>query len=299
MRLRSSAGATQIGTVAESVASPLDKRLGAILARDGYVRPTDVDAILDRQVAEDAPFGETAVSMGLISPEVLEFSLEKQGGGQMLMPGDPRGDPLLVAAFDLNDPYVVNARTICSRIVRHRADLDDRRLRSCVLIGFDCDEEVAVLAANLAIVMVRMHMPTLLLDANRGYPRLHELFRIAPDSAPSDPQPAPGVDAAPQPTAIPQLWVIPAIDGASRSATPYERQPILERVRGLNLQSMQLIATMSLDQQGSTATMSSAVTGVDTVMLVARKHVTAIADIRGLIDGIDECGVSIAGLVLV
>lgn len=202
----------------------------------------------------------------------------------MLAPGDGRVDPLLVAAFDMEAPYVVATRAIRSSIVRSYEG-DDRRTRFCALVGLDCDEELAVMAANLAIVMVRMQSPTLLVDGNRTYPRINSLFHV-PDQA------------VVQSTAIPDLWLV-GTDDAAEAHAPVEGQPLVERSRDWNVPAAQVIAAMATGGNSSAASVAAALKGFDTVVILTRKHVTHRSAARGLIETLDEHRIPITGTVIV
>lgn len=202
----------------------------------------------------------------------------------MLAAGDGRVDPLLVAAFDMEAPYVMATRAIRSSIVRSYEG-DDRRTRFCALIGLDCDEELAVMAANLAVLMVRMQTPTLLVDGNRAYPRINSLFHV-PDQA------------VVQSTVIPDLWLVGTDDAAEEHA-PVEGQLLVERSRDWNVPAAQVLAAMAIGGNSSAAGVAATLKGFDTVVILTRKHVTHRSAARGLIETLDEHHIPITGTVIV
>lgn len=192
-------------------------------------------------------------------------------------------DPSLVAAFDLESPYAIHLRSLRSSILQHNVGDDDRRARACALIGLDCEPELAAMAANLAVVMARMETPTLLIDGNLTDAAMHHMVR----------RPA---TAGAQQTPVADLWIAGS-GGAGQ--TMLERQPILERSYDWNVPAQQTLAALSIDRSTGTASIAAALVGFDSVVLVARKHVTMRRTARQLIDRLDEHRIGIVGVVLV
>lgn len=301
MRIHSRAGATA-GLTSDRAnadmdvvaADPFSNRLGTVLVREGLIKQRDVSAIAQHQAATGSSFGEAAVDLGLLREDELAVALERQSEGSAADMTAARLDPQIVAAGDLNDPYVVRVRAIRSRLLRDQPQRDGRRLSSCALIGIDCQEELAVLAANLAVVFVRMHTPTLLIDGGQQRARQQELFRLPP--VPTEDVPALNSLVA-QPSGIDNLWI--ASLHAGEHDTSYEREPICSRVAKWQVPGTQVIATLPLDEGSSTAMVAAAVEGLDTVVLLARRNRSRVADLRALIDSLDAQHVAISGTVLV
>lgn len=197
-------------------------------------------------------------------------------------------DPLVVAAYGLESPYVVATRAIRSSILQAQAGSDGahdgRGTRACALIGLDCDEALAVMAANLGVVMATLGTPTLILDTNRSHPRVAELFHLSDDG-----------DV--QATAVSGVWVKGT--GLGHGAAPVERRALVEQVDSLNLSAAQMLAVITLDAGNSAASIAGALAGFDAAVIVARKHVTRRDAARGLIEVLDQHGVPITGTILV
>ncbi|MEH3041691.1 MAG: hypothetical protein PGN21_16750 [Sphingomonas paucimobilis] len=207
----------------------------------------------------------------------------RRGAAGTAAPGGQDVDPSLVAAFDLETPYVLHLRSLRSSILQHNVGDDDRRVRSCALIGLDCEPELAAMAANLAVVMARLETPTLLIDGNLSDAAMHRMVgRTATGGA--------------QQTPVADLWI--AGSGAA-GQTMLERQPILERSYEWNVPAQLNLAALSIDRSTGTASIAAALVGFDSVVLVARKHVTMRRTARQLIDRLDEHRISIVGVVLV
>ncbi len=293
MRLRSIAAtdgvAASTAAGVEAPADPHDNRIGAVLVQTGHLRPKDVEDVLDRQASGGLMFGETAVAMGLISPDVLDETLRRQRGGELFHPGDDRISPMIVTAYDLEHGYAARVRAIRSSIVRRRPD-GTSAIASCVLIGVDCDEELAVLAANLGVLMVHMGTPTLLMDADRRQSRIHDLFRMSSSAGTAL------VDGIGQPTPVPRLWLTPEV--ASEQSVP-ERQPLMHVASRWKRAGTQILASLPVERDDSAASIAEAVSGMGAALLIARRHVTAVDQLRRMIDAMDERSVPIVGMVMV
>lgn len=192
-------------------------------------------------------------------------------------------DPLVVAAYSADTPYVVAARAIRSSILQSYGETD-RRSRACALIGVDCDEALAVLAANLGVVMAQAGSQTLVVDTNRAHPRIAGLFQLA-DLTDH------------QVTAVPGLLVQgTGSDGGGESS---ERRSLLEQHDAIATSAGQLIAAAAIHSTNGATSIADAITGFDAAVLVVRKHRTKRSDVRGLIEVLDQHGIAITGTVLV
>ncbi|MGU3389489.1 hypothetical protein [Sphingomonas sp. M1A8_2b] len=194
-------------------------------------------------------------------------------------------DPLVVAAYASDTPYVVAARAIRSSILQTYAE-SDRRSRACALIGVDCDEALAVLAANLGVVMAQAGSPTLIVDTNRAYPRIASLFQLADH-------------ADHQGTAIPGLLVQGTGSDGGGNGEPIERRSLLEQHDAVATSGSQMIAVAAIHSTNGATSIADAITGFDAAVIVVRKNKTKRSDVRGLIEVLDQHGIPITGTVLV
>ena len=192
-------------------------------------------------------------------------------------------DPLVVAAYASDTPYVVAARAIRSSILQSYTD-SDRGSRACALIGIDCDEALAVLAANLGVVMAQAGSQTVIVDANRAHPRIASLFQLADH-------------ADHQGTAIPGLLV--SGTGADGSNEPIEQRSLIEQHDAIATSASQMIAATVVNATNGATSIADALTGFDAAVIVIRKHFTKRSVVRGLIEVLDQHGIPITGTVLV
>lgn len=268
-----------------------DQGLGSEFVRAGYLQAADVDSVLDRMAINGGTFGDMAIEMGLLTKEAVNHVGARQRGAALLSPGDDRVDPMLVAAFDGDNEYMSNVRAIRSRLISPSVNQDTHFTRSCVLIAMDCDQEAAVLAANLALLVVRGGVPTLLVDALDHNPILSGMFRMTSDH---------GNTLAARETVIPQLW----LHGSAKHALAAgggvaEGEPVIDRANDWSRGDGEVIAVVGVNDHSSVLGVAAAVRGMDSVLIVARKHVTAVSAIQELIDGLDSHAMYIAGTVLV
>ncbi len=221
-------------------------------------------------------------------PATTGFDRDPQlGASHAGAPGAAPGsvDPLVVAAYETDTPYVVAARAIRSSILQTYAD-SDRGSRACALIGIDCDETLAVLAANLGVVMAQAGSPTLIVDANRAHPRIASLFQLADH-------------ADHQATAIPGLLVSGTGSDGHGGSEPIERRSLIEQHDAIGTAASQMIAATVVNATHGATSIADALTGFDAAVIVIRKHFTKRSIVRGLIEVLDQHGIPITGTVLV
>ena len=276
-----------------------DQRLGAILQREGVLSADDIAQIARVQADSGELFGESAVTSGKVTEEQRDLALMLQADRSYLRRGEARLDPLLVAAFDLNDNYVHRIRTIRARILQAQATQDVTDMQTCALLGLDCDEEMAVIAANLAIVMARLGAPTLLVDAALHKPRLHELFRMENRKGLGNMRHDHSVDELIQQTPIDNLWLLPAGPQMPEKGVAFERESLLSRFSEWRIPSTNLLVSLPLRSRNHISTINASLAGFGSVVPVVRKHDTRIGDLRALVDLLDEQGTPVLGTVIV
>ncbi len=217
-------------------------------------------------------------------PAAAGFDHDTQTGSSHIV-ASSNVDPLVVAAYETDTPYVVAARAIRSSIVQSYAD-SDRRSRACALIGIDCDEALAVLAANLGVVMAQAGSQTVIVDANRAHPRIASLFQL-------------GDHVEHQVTAIPGLLVSGTGSDGHAGSESIERRSLIEQHDAIATSASQMIAATVVNSTNGATSIADALTGFDAAVIVIRKHFTKRGMVRGLIEVLDQHGIPITGTVLV
>ena len=297
MRIRSSTGKQP--PAPPQTASGSSKRIGTILADEGFIEPADIDAILSQQSDSGEFYGQTAVKMGKVTPSELDYALAKQVDATTLPSGDPSLDPLLICAFDLEAPYSAQIRTIRSKILALQSDAGVLDHRFCAVIGMDCHRETAVLSSNLAIVIARMGGASVLVDADYKAPSIHELFRLQNRIGLSTMRGDAVANDVAQQTAIANLQLIAAGAAHASSVNAPERETITTRVGSWQYAETQFVISMNIHDSAIIAPAAQSIAGVNSALLLTRKHQTPIKDVRRLIDELDERGIAISGIVIV
>jgi len=156
---------------------PPEGTIGAILVAARRISPDDARRIFAHQLQSSAPFGETAVQLGVATPGDIQFALSQQFAMPCLEDGDERLDPEVIAAFHPGNELVERLRELRAQITLRALDAVPP-LRSIAVISPDRSTGRSFIAANLAMVFAQLGARTLLVDADLLRPRQHTLFRV-------------------------------------------------------------------------------------------------------------------------
>ncbi|AQR72326.1 hypothetical protein [Sphingomonas sp. LM7] len=221
-----------------------------------------------------------------------------QGGLALLDPADERVDPLVTAAFDADDPYVAKVRKIRAKLLAtaREASGADGRLRLAVL-SLQGGDEASILAANLGAVMAQMDGPTILVDGDIEQPSLDRLLRLPNRIGLAEQLGGMALRLPVLQTAIDRLWLMPAGQAAGGAATLVEKGSLAEAAAGWNLPEANLLAYLAERPRGGTA-FGNILEKFDAVVIVARRGVTPVSEIRRVIDDLDRHHIPIAGSVV-
>ncbi|MDT8759808.1 capsular biosynthesis protein [Sphingomonas psychrotolerans] len=216
----------------------------------------------------------------------------------LLQPGDKRVDPLVTAAFDADDPYVAKVRKVRAKLLAtaREAGGADGRLRLAIL-SLQGGDEASILAANLAAVLAQMDGPTILVDADVDRPSLDRLLRLPNRIGLAEQLGGMALRLPVLQSAIDNLWLMPAGQAAGGAATLVEKGSLAEAAAGWNLPGANLLAFLAERPRGGTA-FGNILEKFDAVVLVTRRGVTPVAEIRRVIDDLDRHQVPIAGSVV-
>lgn len=216
----------------------------------------------------------------------------------LLGAGDERIDPLVVAAFDADDPYVAKVRKIRAKLLAtaREARGADGKLRLAVL-SLQGGDEASILAANLATVIAQMDGPTILVDADIEQPSLDRLLRLPNRIGLAEQLGGMALRLPVLQTAIDRLWLMPAGQAGGGAATLVEKGSLAEAAEGWNLPAANLLALLAERPRGGTA-FGNILEKFDAVVIVARRGVTPVAEIRRVIDDLDRHRIPIAGSVV-
>lgn len=152
--------------------------IGAILVAARRISAEDAQLIVQNQLEFDAPFGETAIRLGLATIADVQYALSKQFAMPCVAVDSDAVDPEVVAAFHPGHELVERLRQLRGQIVL-RALASTPALRSIALISSERKVGRSHIAANLATVFAQLGARTLLVDADLNQPRQHQLFRLS------------------------------------------------------------------------------------------------------------------------
>lgn len=149
--------------------------LGKQLQRQGKLSEREIKAILVAQHERGQLFGETAVSLGLLTSADIQRALATQFSyPYVLAEGSGLADTLVTA----HQPFSAAAEAIRGLRSQLRLTwLDDKR---CVIVvtAPRAKQGASTMAANLAIVFAQSGERTLLIDANMRAPSQRSLFGL-------------------------------------------------------------------------------------------------------------------------
>ena len=224
--------------------------------------------------------------------------LAAPSGLTLLAPGDARVDPLVTAAFDPADPYVAKVRKVRAKLLAtaHEAGAIDGKLRLAVL-SVQGGDEAAILAANLGVVLAQMDGSAVLVDADVDAPSLDRLLRLPNRIGLAEQLAGTALRLPVVLTAIERLWLLPAGQASSGAASLVEKGALAEAADRWNLPAANLLVYLAEHPRGGTA-FGNILEKFDAVVLVARRGVTPVAELRRVIDDLDRHHVPIAGSVV-
>ena len=269
------------------------RSIGAILIDSGRLSTEAAEKILREQKEKGMRFGDAGLSLGVITPEDIQFALSRQFDYPYLTVGESRVDQRLVAAYKPFNQEVESLRALRSQLM-----LRWFGERKCLAIASPGrGEGRSFLAANLAIVFSQLGEHTLLIDADMRNPRQHQLFGLENRSGLSEILAGRGGQEAVQRIAeFKDLSVLTA------GASPPNPQELLARP-----QFAQLLDDSSREYDVVLLDTSAAHLSADThavavrsggALLVARRNYSIVSQVAAVRSSLEESGVTIVGSVL-
>lgn len=175
-------------TITKLATRSTPRSIGDILVVSGRLSPVELQRILDSQAKNHTPFGETAISLQLLTKDDIDQALSQQFNYAYLSPTDTRLSPELVAAYQPFGLASENLRAVRSQLMLRWFNGDSAR-KVLAVVSAGAGEGRSFVAANLAIVFAQQGQRTLLIDADlrakpeRGQHSLFKLIRSAGLSA--------------------------------------------------------------------------------------------------------------------
>lgn len=291
MRLRSAQRPVPVGGDARPGRPPERRRIGEMLQLD----PATVATVAAHQAKTGQLFGDAAVELGVVTREQVDRAVEEQQGFSILADGDARVDPLVVTAFDPNDPLALTARSLRA-MVTAAVRSDGGAVHSIALVGLNTGAETPLVAANLAVACAQTGYTTLLIDADLENPQQHALFRLPNRQGLSTVLAnASRADAVAQPTAIRGLSLITAGPAVPNTSELLDRRRLAQGLDALS-EDHDLIL---VDTGDALAHGVGAALGLDATILLVRRDVTEARVLSRVVDRLAEGGMTVLGTILI
>jgi protein-tyrosine kinase len=268
------------------------QRIGKVLLETGVLSDIDVQRALQRQDETGELFGQAAVALNLLSDTELRSAIEQQQKFFVLPEGSDMVDPLVVAAFDPNDPLSLEVRRLRREITRRAAE-SDHPIRTLSLIGFDASSERSLVAANLAVTFAQAGYRTLVVDAVLDAPQLHALFKL-PNRIGVSTFLASDVDldGVGQATSVPGLTLMTAGPTVPNAGELFDRQRLIRRLQPLT----DIYDMIILEVGGEVALAAS--DGSDAMVMLTRKGASDMREVRRVADALMRSQTILLGSVL-
>jgi protein-tyrosine kinase len=151
--------------------------IGELLLRAGKLNEAAVASVLAVQQENGRPFGEVAVSMGLVRESDVQHALARQFDYSTVERASSPLDGALFAAFESGGPQIEAVRRLRSEL---KLRCFKEQSRPLAVLAARATADASVVAANLAIAFAQIGERTLLVDANLRTRRQGELFGLSP-----------------------------------------------------------------------------------------------------------------------
>ena len=152
-----------------------DNRIGGILAEGGKLGAADIERVMELQQKSGLRFGEAALRLALITKDDLRYAVAKQYDLPHLLSGNESISSELVVAYDPFHPRAEELRALRTQLLIRwsNAGLTKRVL---AVVSPGSGEGRSYVAANLAVLFSQLGERTLLIDADLRTPRQHRIF---------------------------------------------------------------------------------------------------------------------------
>jgi chain length determinant protein tyrosine kinase EpsG len=279
-----------------------NRMIGELLQQQGHLSAAQIQQVLDYQRANNARFGEAAVTLGLVTGERVLWALSKQFGYDYSPVTTSRdahhlAEDLVVACH----PFSRAAETI--RDLRSEllaGALNPEAANRCALavVSLDSGDGKTWLAGNLAVSLSQLGAKTLLVDANLRAPRLHQVFGI--ENAKTG---LSGIlsrnlraEVLRPSRALPNLHLLPAGAIPPNPLEMLQGRGFLDLIHKLRNSFTHVIIDTPPAQAGADARLVAARAGAS--LLVARRHKSSLPALKSFAQLLSKGNAQFAGLVL-
>ena len=152
--------------------------IGSILVSAGRLTPEAAEQIHRKQGENNVLFGETGVTLGLISREDLEYAIALQFEYSVLKKGDSVISEDLVTAYDPFGGKAEAFRELRTHLLLRWVEAEPGS-KTLAVLSTQRGEGRSYVASNLAVSFSQLGLKTLLLDADLRHSYLHHQFGIS------------------------------------------------------------------------------------------------------------------------
>lgn len=154
------------------------RSIGHILVSTGRLTPDAAEEIHRTQCENDVLFGETGISMGLISREDVAFAIARQFKFSFLRKGDSAISEDLVSAYDPFGQKSEAFKKLRTYLLLHWFETE-HKTKTLSVLSAQRGEGRSYVAANLAVSFSQLGHRTLLIDTNFRHSKLHDQFGVS------------------------------------------------------------------------------------------------------------------------
>lgn len=272
------------------------QHIGAILIKDGKLKSSDIDRIIELHHRNGLRFGDAARRLGLVSEADLESALNRQYDLPQLFLDNSAPSTELVAAYQPLHPHTEEIRSLRTQLFLRWLDPEAGR-RVLAVVSPSNGDGRSYVTANLAVVFSQLGLRTLVVDADLRTPRQHQIFNIPDRFGLSGILAGRTYSSALIPIAgLPKLSVLPA------GAPPPNPQELLSRPILANLldelaNKFDLILIDTSAGKIHSDAKNVAFRAKNTLVL-ARKNHTRVEDTQKMLRELNDTGTHVVGTVL-
>lgn len=273
-----------------------DRRLGSILAEQGKLGPRDIERLLELQQGEGLRFGEAALRAGLITEDDLRSALARQFDYPHLLPGTGGVSTEIVVAYEPLHPRAEEVRALRTQLLIRWSNAGVRH-RVLAIASPGSGEGRSYVAASLAVAFSQLGERTLLIDADLRAPRQHRIFDV-PDRIGLSAVLSGRADRG----AVMPVSKFSALSLLPAGAPPPNPQELLSRhTLATLLEELRTdfdVILFDTPPAKYYADAQSVTFRAGSVMVLARKDHTRLADATGVIKHLRDTGARVVGTVL-
>jgi chain length determinant protein tyrosine kinase EpsG len=272
-----------------------DRSLGAILIEEGKLSADEAERAAALQSKEGLRFGEAALRLGMITTDDLRSAVAKQYDLPHLLPENDGISSELVVAYEPFHPRSEELRALRTQLLIRWANAGVSH-RVLAVASPGSGEGRSYVAANLAVMFSQLGERTLLIDADLRAPRQHRIFNV-PDRIGLSAVLSGRADCS----AIVSVSEFGSLSLLPAGACPPNPQELLSRpaLAALLDKLGPEFDLILLDTPPAKlyADAQSVAFRAGSVMVIARKDYTRVADTTGVIRELSDTGARIVGTV--